>query len=247
MDYINFIHQFFITMVETLKYNELSEDFQGDLDLLKWEIEWEDEKHENEKINENPRKLHWQIQIWKVVIPDYADIASSNATSLICVDASHEKTWLWVTVVRIDDFSKDPSNPVSQATVINPHWEKSLGKASISLNSEFAFIDKMPEWNGLTTKIAWSYNPWKGWNFEWAYFHWFNKWPDLDSFRATIEKKVNDALTLTAQWRYKSDYDKKFFGRAIADINLWNGFWVQLSCIRRDWKLEPTGWICYKF
>ena len=191
--------------------------------------------------------IHGMVQVWKIAIPDYADIASENAAALVCVDASHEKTWLWVSVVRLDDFSKDPANPVSQVTVINPHWDKSFGKVWVSVNSEFAFIDKMPEWNGVTAKVVWTYDAWKGWNFEWAYLHGFNKWPDSDAFRLWIAKKINEAWGLTVQWWYKSDYDRMFFGRIIMDVNLWNGFGLQLSCISKNWTLTPTMWVIYKF
>ena len=191
--------------------------------------------------------IHGMIQVWKIVIPDYADVASENAAALVCVDASHEKTWLWVSVVRIEDFSKDPANPVSQVTVINPHWDKSFGKASVSVNSEFAFIDKMPEWNGVTAKVLWSYDMWKWWTLEGTYFHGFNKGPDSDAFRLWIAKKINEAWGLTVQWWYKSDYDKMFFGRIIMDVNLWNGFGMQLSCISKNWMLTPTMWVIYSF
>lgn len=206
-----------------------------------------EEKEQSNSKEKSPIAVHWLIQVWKIVIPDYADVASENAAALVVVDASHEKTWLWVSVIRIDDFNKSPDNPISKATVINPHWDKTFGKASVSVNSEFAFLDKMPEWNGITSKIAWTYDFWKGWNFEGAHFHGFNKWPDSDAFRASITKKINDALSLTAQWWYKSDYDKKFFGRVIMDVNLWNWFWAQMSCIARDWKLTPTMWVVYNF
>ena len=191
--------------------------------------------------------LHGMIQVWKIVIPDYADIASENPAALVCVDASHERTWLWVSVVRIEDFNKDPSNPASQVTVINPHWDKTFGKASVSVNSEFAFLDKLPEWNGVTAKVLWSYDLWKGWSLEWTYFHGFNKWPDSDAFRLWISKMIDKAWGLTVQWWYKSDYDKMIFGRIIMDINLWDGFGLQLSCIAKDWKLTPTMWVVYRF
>ena len=108
-----------------------------------------EEKKETEENKPNskeksPIAVHWLIQVWKVVIPDYADVASENAAALVVVDASHEKTWLWVSVIRIEDFNKSPDNPISKATVINPHWDKTFGKASVSVNSEFAFLDKMP-------------------------------------------------------------------------------------------------------
>jgi hypothetical protein len=181
------------------------------------------------------------------VIPDYADVASENPAILLVADISHKKTWLWVSAVRITDFNDSPENPISKVTVINPHWDKKFGKAFVSANSEIAFIDKLPEWNWVTAKVLWSYDAWKWWNFEWTYFHGFNKWPDSDSFRLWITKKINDALNLTAQWWYKSDYDKKVFGRVIVDVNLWNGFWAQMSCIARDWKLTPTMWVVYNF
>ena len=221
---------------------------------MKQEISQDGDKDKNsvskkERKNEEPITVHGTIHIWKIVIPDYADIASENFGTFISVDASHKNSWLWVSVIRIDDFNKDPANPLSQVTVINPHWEKSFakGKANIRVNSEFAFIDKMSEWNGLTSAVVWTYDAWKGWTIEWTHFHGFNKWPDSDAFRLWITKKINDALSMTAQWWYKSDYDKRFFGRVIMDVNLWNGFWVQLSCIAKNWKLTPTAWVCYTF
>lgn len=224
-----------------------------------WDNPWEDWKEK-----ENPRTVHAMLQVWKIVIPDFADVASTNATAFTMVDISNKKMQWWVRIVNINDFGKNADNPESsvnplgKVTVVYPYMSRQVGeKASVTVGTEFAFIERMPQWNWITATVAWSYDMGKGRTINWDYFHSFPgfedlkdpnvKWNHSDAIRIWITKKVNEALDITAQWRYKTDYDKKFFGRIIADINLWNGFWAQMSCILKNWKLEPTAWVFYKF
>lgn len=222
----------------------------GDWEIWWGEIQddWWDESVETQK-HESGIKLHGCVQAWTSVVPDIAEVCSDKLTMVVCADVSHPKTWLWFTVVRMDDFTSDPEYLASRATVLNPHWTRSLlkGKASISLEWKYTIIDHLSEAGGFAPDILWSYRVGKWWAFEWMYSHSFKKWPDSDFVRLWITKKINDALSLTAQWWYKSDYEWKFFGRIIADINLWNGLWVQLSCIAKNWKLIPTAGVLYRF
>lgn len=220
-----------------------------------WKVIWEeiqddwwDESVETQK-HESGIKLHGCVQAWTSVVPDIAEVCSDKLTMVVCADVSHPKTWLWFTVVRMDDFVSDSEYLASRATVLNPHWTRSLlkGKASISLEWKYTIIDHLPEAGGFAPDILWSYRFGKWWTFEWMYSHSFKKWSDSDFVRLWITKKINDALSLTAQWWYKSDYKWKFYGRIIADISLWCWLWIQLSCIAKDWKLTPTAWVLYKF
>lgn len=190
----------------------------------------------------------WFIQVWTSVVPDFANIFSDKMSGMIAIDAKHQKTWLWLTVIRLDDFHTDPEYPLSRASVVVPYRSVSSkdGKRSASTSVELSFIDQMPWKIWCTPVVVWTYNA-DGWTFEWKYFHDFKEWKDMDAFRLWITKKIWDIMKLTAQWWYKSDYAKKFYGRIIADVDLWGWFWAQLSCIARDWTITPTWWIMYKF
>ena len=192
---------------------------------------------------------HWFVQAWSSVVPDFAEICSDKPALMIGIDATHEKTWLWVTVIRLDDFHKDPKYPVSRATVVSPHRWKSFvdGRVTVWVEGEVVFIDALPDAVWVTAKVVWSYSIWDGWTLDWMYAHSFEKWGGSDWVRLWISKKIDDALRVTAQWWYKTDYEGKFFGRVIADVDLWGWFWAQLSCIAKDWKLTPTAWIIYSF
>ncbi len=192
--------------------------------------------------------VDWFIQVWTSVVPDFANIFSDKISGMIAIDAKHQKTWLWLTVIRLDDFHTDSEYPLSRASVVVPYRNVSSkdGKRSAWTSLELSFIDQMPWKVGFTPVVVWTYNA-DGWTFEWKYFHDFREWKDMDALRLGISKKIWDIMKLTAQWWYKSDYAGKFYGRIIADVDLWDWFWVQLSCILRDWKITPTGWIMYKF
>ena len=211
------------------------------------QLEWEDKTLETKK----PRiETHGFIQVWTSVVPDFASIFSDKASMLMCVDATETHSWLWISLIRLDDFSSDPAYPISRASVIVPHRSKSLwegGKWIVWASVECTFIDKMPGNIEIMPVVFWSYSTDSGWSFEWKYFHIFQKWEDMKSFRLWISKKISDALKLTAQWWYKSDYDKHFFGRIIVDVDLWHWLWAQLSCIAKDWKITPTAWVVYQF
>ena len=149
----------------------------------------------------------------------------------------------------MDDFDTDPQHPFSQATVVSPHWDKSfLGwKVSVWVAWQYLLVDKMPLANWLTAKMVGSYSTDDWWTFEWTYFHSFKDGPDVDAFRLWITKKISQALSITAQWRYKSDYTWGVFGRVIVDISMWHWLWVQMSCIAKDGKFIPTAWVAYRF
>ena len=192
--------------------------------------------------------VHGFVQVWTSVVPDFANIFSDKISGMVAIDAKDQKTWLWLTVIRLDDFHTDPEYPLSRASVVVPYRNVSSkdGKRLAWASLELSYIDQMPWKVGFTPVVVWTYNA-DGWTFEWKYFHNFKEWEDMDSVRLGISRKIWDIMKLTAQWWYKSDYAGKFYGRIIADVDLWDWFWVQLSCILRDWKITPTGWIMYKF
>ena len=193
--------------------------------------------------------VSWFIQVWTSVVPDFAGVFSDKPSMLLCVDASDKKSWLWISYIRLDDFHEDPDYPVSKASVFVPHRNKSLKdwKWDIWASVECTFIDQQPEGTSIMPVIVWTYNTSSWWSFEWKYFHGFQKGQDTDAIRLWITKKIWDALSITAQWWYQTDYDKKVFWRIIADIDLWNWFGAQVSWIAKDWKITPTAWVIYKF
>ena len=193
-------------------------------------------------------QVHGFVQVWTSVVPDFAGIFSDKVSGMVCIDAKDKGTWLWLTIVRLDDFHTDPKYPLSRASVVVPYWTISSkdGKRSGWASVEFSFIDQMPGSVGVTPVIVWSYSD-SGWTIEWKYFHDFQEWKDMDAVRLWITKKIWKILSLTAQWWYKSDYAGKVYGRVIADVDLWGWFWAQLSCIAKDWKLIPTWWVMYRF
>ena len=227
----------------TKPWTEIEDERIIDLEeAIQWiEVNWWNEGKE-------PRIwVHGFIQVWTSVVPDFAGIFSDKVSMLMCVSAIDQHSWLWVSFIRLDDFHTNPEYPVSRASVIVPSRNKSFGKWSVWASVECTFVDQLP-WNmEIMPVIVWSYSTDNGWAFEWKYFHGFQKWPDMNSFRLWISKKIGDALTLTAQWWYKSDYDKRFFGRIIVDVDLWNWLWAQVSCIAKNWGLTPTAWVLYKF
>ena len=205
-----------------------------------WIWEWSDE--------EKQITTSWMIQFWTSVAWDFAEICSDKGTLIAVVDISHEKIWLWFTAIRMDDFHNDPDQPTSKATVLNPHRTKTFkdGKVKFSIEWKYTLIDNLPKANWFSPDIIWSYSD-KWWTIEWMYAHKFKEWQDSDAFRIAVWKKIWDALTLTAQWRYETWYDRHFYGRVIVDVELWNWFWVSMSCIAKYGKLMPTIWVLYKF
>lgn len=214
------------------------------IDMMKKDESW----IEPDPGDESRLKVHGFVQVWTSVVPDFAGIFSDKVSGMVAIDAKDQKTWLWVSVIRLDDFHTDPEYPLSRASVVVPYRTVSSkdGKRSGWASVEFSYIDQMPGKTWCTPVIVWSYST-DGWTFEWKYFHDIREWEDMDAVRLWITKKICDALSLTAQWWYKSDYEGKVFGRVIADVDLWGWFWAQLSCIARDWKLTPTMWVMYKF
>jgi hypothetical protein len=214
---------------------------------IPWEIVSEDEGLWEKK---EPRiSASGFLQVWTSIVPDFASICSDKPSMLLFVDATDSKSWLWLSYIRLDDFHKDPDYPVSRASVLVPHRSKTLwdGKRTVWASVECTYVDNSPEMSELLPLVVWSYTTKSWWTFEWKYFHEIMKWPDADAFRLWITKKIWDALSLTAHWWYKSDYDDKFFGRVVADIDIWNGLWVQVSWVIKDGKISPTAWVIYKF
>lgn len=214
------------------------------IDMMKKDESW----IEPDPGDESRLKVHGFVQVWTSVVPDFAGIFSDKVSGMVAIDAKDQKTWLWVSVIRLDDFHTDPEYPLSRASVVVPYWTISSkdGKRSGWTSVEFSFIDQMPGDIGVTPVVVWSYSD-DGWTIEWKYFHDFREWEDMDAVRLWITKKIWKILSLTAQWWYKSDYAGKVYGRVIADVDLGGWFWAQLSCIARDWQLIPTGWVMYRF
>ena len=193
-------------------------------------------------------EVHGFVQVGTSVVPDFAGIFSDKASGLMCISAWDQKTWLWVSLIRLDDFSSDPAYPVSRATVIVPSWSKSIWEWwSFETWLECTYMDKLPWEKEFLPYVVWSYKTKSWWTIEWKYFHQFKEWPDMAAFRLWITKQITDALSLTGHWWYKSDYAKHFYWRIIVDVKLWWGFWAQMSGIYKDWTFTPTRWVMYKF
>ena len=191
--------------------------------------------------------VHWMLYGWTWVAWDFAEVCSDRWTLIAVVDMSHPQTWLGFTAIRLDDFHNDPDQPASRATVLNLHWNQKYWRFWLWVEWKYTFIDHLPQANWFSPDVVLSYTT-DGWRtFEWMYAHKFMDWPDSDAFRLSVAKKVNKALTITWQWWYETWYDKHFYGRIIVDVNLWNWFWAQLSCISKYWKLVPTAWVIYQF
>ena len=194
--------------------------------------------------------VHGMVSLWTNGIAwDAAEVCSTNPTLIGMVDVSH-KSWLGFTAIRLDDWQSDPNQPASRVTILNPHLTKRFWKNNeikVDLEWKYAMLDKMPESNGFSPDVVWSYSTENGFTFEWMYSHKFKKWPDSDAFRLSISKKIDEALKLTAQWWYETGYDKHFYGRLMLDINLWNWLKAQVSLIAKNGELTPTTCIVYAF
>lgn len=208
--------------------------------------EWDNDWNSKEKIKNKPTfQVHGMVRVWTEFIPDFFDITSPDCAMIAVWDITNNETWLWLTLVRADNFSNDPSHPFSQATVINPHWGKDFWKAHVGVECKYNIIDKAPEANWFTPDIVWTYTTDNWWTFEWVYTHKFQKWKDADAFRLWIEKKINEKFKVTAQALYDSWYDKKIAGNLIVDYDLWNWLWVQFGCTTKNW-LQTQVWVIYK-
>ena len=199
--------------------------------------------------------VHGMVSLWTNGIAwDAAEVCSTNPTVIGMVDVSH-KSWLWVTTIRLDDWQNDPSQPASRVTILNPHYTKKLWKNKefkVDIEWKYTMFDKMPESNWFSPDIKWAYSTQDGWTFEWMYSHKFKKWKkDSDVIRLSATKKLDDALRLTAQWWYETDYAKHFYARVMADINLWKKskkeLNVQPSITAKNWDITPTVSINYLF
>ena len=211
---------------------------------------WEQEEQKNTPSDEEWKfALNWTAIVWTGVAWDSDEILSERLTTVtVVVDVSHIPTWAWISVARVDDFHNDPEQPLSRVTVLNPHinknfWEK--WEFWVAVEWKYTFIDNLPEANWFSPDVVLSYkaNWWR--SFEWVYAHKFLSWPDSDSFRLSVAKQINEAVRLTWQWWYETWYDKHFYWRVIVDVNLWNWFWAQVSCMAKHWELTPTAWIVF--
>lgn len=242
----------FSTTYLELKNPKKKKKAKNELGENKWnEDKWEkDEWNENEWKEKTAFEVHGMLHLWTEIIPDFFDITSDRPAVLCVWDVTNPTTWLWITLVRADDFSKDPNNPFSQATVINPHRSKEFWvwnwKLKMGVECKYNLIDKMPEANWFTPDIVWSFSTKNWWTFEGVYTHRFQKWKDSDAFRLSIAKQINEKLQLTGQVLYDTWYAKKVCWRAIIDLNLWNGFKVQLSWVIKNDKFTPTFWLIYQ-
>ena len=52
----------------------------------------------SEKKKESQIWVGWFIQVWTSIVPDFASILSDKPSLMVCIDASHKKTWLWITI-----------------------------------------------------------------------------------------------------------------------------------------------------
>lgn len=232
-------------------------DFETDdkwWDVLEW---WDDPDEDDEPIDTTDTEkdsgskfsIWWMIQVWSGVAWYSAEVCSPRPELLTALDFSHKKTWLWLSIVRLDDFSKDPSAICSQATIVSPYWTKTFWpdwKIRVTAEWPYTIIDKAPELSEFQPDVKVSYTD-KWWTVEWLYIHKFKKGKDSDAFRLSVSKKFDEAFQLTLQWWYETWYDKHFYGRIITSIDLWKWFTLEMSCIAKHGKLTPTAWIIYRF
>jgi len=201
------------------------------------------------KKDESKISIGWMFEVWSGVAADAAEVCSTNPELLSVLNMSHKKTGLWISLVRLDDFSKDMSNPCSQVTIVNPYWSTKLwpdGKFSVTAEWKYTFFDKIPELNGFSPDIKLAYSD-KGWTVEAMYIHKFQKWADSDAFRLSVSKTFDEILQLTTRAWFETGYDKHFYGQIIATVDLGHGFLVEMSFIAKYWKITPTAWILYRF
>lgn len=192
----------------------------------------------------------WMIQVWSGVAADVWAICSDKPELTMVFDVRHKMSWLWISLVRLDDFSKDMSQPCSQATIIDPYLTKEFWpdwKLKLTIDWKYTIIDKAPELSWFAPDLKLAYSD-KGWTFECMYIHQFKqKQDDIDIIRLWITKKIDKIFEITTQWWYEIWAQKPFSGRVILRSYLWHGFIAEFSCIRKGWKLSPTGWIIYAF
>ena len=191
--------------------------------------------------------VHGMVRWWSNVTPLLWSVLGDKPALMLNVDVSNPQTWLWAAITRMDDFNKNMDNPASQATIFDVYYQKKIKKASVYLYWEYTTLDKL-KWGDSFTPIVWcTYNAWKWWNLDTWYCHSFQKGNDCDFVRLWVTKGLNKSLSIAIQGFYRSDLPKNFYGRISADINLWNGFWAQISFIAKEWKVTPVAWVFYKF
>ena len=206
------------------------------------EIASEGLKKEKSKIS-----VHGMVRWWSDVTPLLWSVLSDKPALMLSIDVSHPKTWLWTTLIRLDDFDKSMDSPASQVTILDMYWQKQIWKASVMLDGEYMTIDKLSGADSFTPIVWCTYDAWKWWTLDTWAWHCFQKWDDVDVVRLWITKKLDECLSLAAQGFYSSDLSKKFYGRVQADVKLWGWFGVQLSFIAKEWEITPTAWVLYKF
>ena len=225
------------------KQEELENKTNEDLSDLKNEVNSNDK--EKSKIS-----VSGSVRVWDIYFANFAATPSEHPGIMLYANLKHEQSWLSLAITRADDLSNDPKYPWWKVTVLEPKFDKKFWKnknISFCPGAMIQFFDNNPEWNGVTAYASCSFSEKHWWTFEWKFLHKFQKWADSDAFRASISKKINDALSLTANWWYETGYSRHFYGAIGVNINLWNWFWVQLNCIAKNGKLKPIAGIIYKF
>ncbi len=192
--------------------------------------------------NDWPRiQTHGFAQVWSNVAPDFAERLSDKPSLMLCIDASDKKTWLWLTVARLDDFHDDPEYPASKATVLNTHWNKSFwkdGRVSITVEWKSTFIDNLPSANGFTADVVWSYTTEKWLTTELTYFHWFKEGKDMNAVRISVSQNIGSVLKATWKVWIKSDSNPKAYWQAGLEANK-NWMWLQFGVIGKGKTRTP--------
>ena len=214
-------------------------------DVDEGEEDWDEGKWE--KKEKSNISVHGTVRWGSDVTPLLWSVLSDKPALMLSIDVSHSKTWLWTTLIRLDDFDKSMDSPASQVTILDMYWQKQIWKASVILDWEYMTIDKLSGADSFTPIVWCTYDAWKWWTLDTWAWHCFQKWDDVDVVRLWIAKKLDECLSLAAQGFYSSDLSKKFYGRVQADVKLWGWFGVQLSFIAKEWKITPTAWVLYKF
>lgn len=197
--------------------------------------------------------VNWMIQWWSWVSWDYAVCPKENWLSLTSVlNVKHEKTWLKLNFVNMDDFG---DNKFSHVFLINPSrtktfWENS--EVEVTVDTKYSMFENFEEWNWWNPDVVCSYKVTNWTKLQLMYGHQFKDWPDTDAIRLTISQIIAESekmvAELEAQWWVQRTWAGETlkinnYYRLILNIRGTNWFWCSASVIiNKDWNfsLQPT-------
>jgi len=174
-------------------------------------------------------KVNGWIILGTGVLWDFGDKVSDNITPIAYLNINHPKTWAWLRIIRVDDFSNDSDHPFSKVTEVNPYITKTFWKNwewSVTGEFKYDFVDKSPESNGCAADAVLSYKSESWWSFDWTYTHRFT-WKGSDALRLWVSKDIADDFNLGAQvWVVDTNHDWVYY-RVSWTKDLWKWFSLQ--------------------